>query len=131
MGSAGCFAQWVGWLHPDHAFRQGEVSADFTERLREFALRWGASTNDLDWGVCMGFHSCEFCDKSHNTGRFGVPSGNILFVAPTMIVHYVEQHRYAPPNEFVSAVLKSPLPGTQEYQAAVARFKYTGQGSST
>jgi hypothetical protein len=52
-----------------------------------------------------------------------VPNGDVLFVAPEMIVHYVEQHQYAPPKEFVAAVLRSPLPDEQEYWATVKRFR--------
>jgi hypothetical protein len=40
-----------------------------------------------------------------------------------MVAHYVEAHRYAPPDEFVAAVLSAPLPGTPEYHEAVAAFR--------
>ena len=36
-----------------------------------------------------------------------------------MIVHYVESHQYQPPEEFVVAVLASPLPNTAEYRDAI------------
>jgi hypothetical protein len=39
-----------------------------------------------------------------------------------MLQHYVEAHAYAPPEEFVQALLASPLPGTSEYEMAVAPF---------
>jgi hypothetical protein len=39
-----------------------------------------------------------------------------------LIAHYVEQHRYAPPAEFIAALMASPLPGTREYVDAVAPF---------
>jgi hypothetical protein len=48
-------------------------------------------------------------------GNFGVPSGDLLFVAPEMVVHYIEQHGYRPPAEFVAAVFRSPLPDTEDY----------------
>lgn len=46
----------------------------------------------------------------------------VLFVAPGMIAHYVEHHGYAPPAEFVAAVMTSP-PGTAAYGTLVERFR--------
>ena len=79
----------------------------------------------------MGLHTCEFCNRYSSTGSFGVPNGDILFVAPTMIAHYVERHQYAPPEEFIRAVLSSPLPGTEMHRAAVAKFVYSAEENST
>src|SRR5947209_6974283 len=106
----------VGWLHPNHGFPQGSVPADFVAKLREFARRWAESITALGWGAAGGFHACEFCGKAWGSGTFGVPAGERVFYAPEMIAHYVEEHRYAPPAEFIAAVLASPLPGTREYE---------------
>jgi len=69
-----------------------------------------------------GFHRCEFCkfDKPQigpiyaelhgETAYLGFaeirathPDGTI-FVAPTMIFHYVRDHKYKPPEKFIEAV---------------------------
>jgi hypothetical protein len=55
--------------------------------------------------------------------NFGVPRTGLLFAAPEMLSHYVEAHGYRPPDEFIVAVLQSPLPGTAEYLAEVATFR--------
>jgi hypothetical protein len=112
----------IGWLHPDHEFPQGDVPVEFISKLQQFSRLWGKSVGALGWGVACGFHECEFCDKVRASGTFGVPFGGRLYYAPEMIAHYVEHHRYQPPAEFISAVLASPLPGTQEYAAAAAPF---------
>ena len=39
-----------------------------------------------------------------------------------MVVHYIEQHEYRPPDEFVEAVLRSSLPDTDEYQLITEPF---------
>jgi hypothetical protein len=52
----------------------------------------------------------------------GVPGRTVLYVAPEMILHYVTDHRYLPPAEFVEAVTTCPLPGTPAYAAAIAAF---------
>jgi hypothetical protein len=40
-----------------------------------------------------------------------------------MLAHYVEVHHYRPPNEFVAALLQSPLPGTDEYWTVTEPFR--------
>jgi hypothetical protein len=44
-----------------------------------------------------------------------VPSRASVYIAPDLIVHYVEQHRYAPPAEFVDAMLACPEPSSAAY----------------
>ena len=112
----------VGWLDPDHPYTTGTVPQEFATRLKEFAHRWGHSIRALGWGAAGGFHTCEFCGKAWCSGTFGVPAGDRVFFVPEMIAHYVEQHGYAPPAEFITAVLACPLPGTPDYVSAVAPF---------
>jgi hypothetical protein len=112
----------IGWLHPDHPYSKGEVPAEFLERLKDFAARSGDSEWALYFGAFGGFHTCEFCGGAMGIGNFGVPSGDRLFVAPEMVVHYVERHGYSPPAEFIEAVLRSPLPDTEEYQLLTEPF---------
>jgi len=70
----------------------------------------------------MGYHICEFCDDR----QFGLPvqiggdtivlgsaeirvrgEGSILYACPDMIYHYVTQHRYQLPEEFLLALRQS------------------------
>src|SRR5262245_55142707 len=104
---AGYHVRAIGWLHPSHPYTKGEVLAEFLSRLKELTARGGDSAEALYFGALGGFHTCEFCGQAHGIGNFGVPSGDLLFVAPEMIVHYIEEHGYIPPAEFVEAVLRS------------------------
>jgi hypothetical protein len=113
----------VGWLSFQQSFQQGDVPAEFLGRLRMYASRWGDSVDALNWPVCMGGHRCDLCGGCYTSGNFGVPQRDLLFVAPEMIVHYVAAHHYLPPSEFITAVMESPLPGTNEYRDAVAPFR--------
>ena len=112
----------VGWLHPDHPFSEADPTPAFLAKLKEYSNRSGASAVALGLGAAGGYHTCEFCGRAHGTTNFAVPAGDKMFYAPEMIAHYVEIHRYAPPTEFVAAVMNSPLPGTREYVTAVAPF---------
>jgi hypothetical protein len=98
------------------------VPAAFVARLRKFAELANESSDALWFGAFGGFHTCEFCQQNHDSRNFGVPVGDLLFVAPAMIGHYVEQHGYAPPAEFIAAVADSPLPGTDEYARLAEPF---------
>ena len=122
QGVQGEHIRAVGWLHPDYPYTKGEVSAEFLARLKDFASMCAASGDALYFGAMGGVHHCEFCGKALGSTTFGVPSGDVLFVAPDMILHYVQRHEYSPPAEFVAAVLKSPLPDTEEYQLITEPF---------
>ncbi len=111
------------WFSSKKSFPKGETSIEFLLRLYQFAKLWGDSSEALGWGMFLGVHGCELCNKFQAGGNFGVPAGELLYVAPEMITHYVEVHQYRPPVEFVTAVMNSPLPGTVEYSAAVAPFR--------
>jgi hypothetical protein len=122
MVASGEHIRAIGWLHPQHEFPKCNASAEFLSRLKEFTARSSASAQALYFGASGGFHMCEFCDKAHGINNFGVPFGNILYVAPEMIVHYIEVHGYLPPAEFIAAVLRSPLPDTEDYQILTEPF---------
>ncbi len=122
MAASGDHVRAIGWLHPDHPFTRGAVPPEFVRRLKEFGAQSGQSAEALYFGAFGGIHTCEFCGRAHAAGNFGVPSGDLLFVAPEMVAHYVEQHGYCPPTEFIAAVLRSPLPDTEEYQVLTEPF---------
>lgn len=122
MVAVGEHVRAIGWLDPKHPYPTGDVPSEFLSRLKEFVARCSQSADALYFGGFGGFHTCEFCDKAHGIGNFGVPSGDLLFVAPEMVVHYIQQHGYSPPTEFVAAVLGSPLPDTEEYQVLTEPF---------
>lgn len=122
MIDAGEHIRAVGWLSSNHPFSTGEVSVDFLARLREFVKHWSDSTQALGWGIFMGLHTCELCGQFHSGGNFGVPCGKLLFAAPEMISHYVEAHQYRPPVDFITAIMQSPLPNTEEYRSEVEPF---------
>lgn len=121
----------VGWLHPAHPFPRGDAPPEFVARLNAFARNWGKSIKALGWGIAVGFHECEFCTKELAdrvigkdiaSGTFGVPAGERIYYCPEMIAHYVADHGYLPPAEFIAAVMACPVPGTAEYRAVAEPF---------
>jgi hypothetical protein len=120
--AAGPHIRAVGWLDSCHPFLRGDVPQPFEEKLRQFAEKWGASAQVLGLTLYLGGHPCELCGRALGTGHFGVPGEELLFVAPELVHHYVTGHRYLPPMEFMTAVMKSPLPDTADYVVLIQRF---------
>ncbi|AKF06695.1 hypothetical protein DB32_003844 [Sandaracinus amylolyticus] len=75
-----------------------------------------------------GLHDCELCARPENTffkrdaglllgsGEIRVfsPEGDV-FAAPNLIYHYVNDHKYRPPLQFIRAVAEGPVPFSDEY----------------
>ena len=74
--------------------------------------------------ITRGCHVCEFCARPDDliaidqhyedvwemfrcgNGEIHVKSvAGVIYCAPQLIVHYVSEHQYQPPQEFVEAVL--------------------------
>jgi hypothetical protein len=90
----------------------------------------------------MGSHECEFCPveppylevyyRRHRIERDGlvvhfgatnvyVPGEGCVYVAPSMIAHYVDVHSYEAPAVFWEAVMNCPEMGSETYgQALIA-----------
>ena len=106
----------VGWLEAGHVFPtfEGDPDPQFLKNL---------ITLVADHSVCAtrGFHGC---DQQHEDGKdfqfqsdydgrdlflgsaeihVVTPDGRWL-IAPNLVVHYVRDHGYRPPEEFIEAV---------------------------
>jgi len=68
------------------------------------------------------YHACEFCNLSHEQwvkdrygdkahwasigdGEIRVLGKSAIYAAPALIYHYVVEHQYKPPDEFIEAIL--------------------------
>jgi len=118
----------VGWLGEGHPFPQDEVSTEFFDRLCMLLV------DPWDPHGFRGFHECEFCPTDEvphlrqlsvrdQVAKMGVnnlfvPGDGCVYVAPSLIAHYIRDHRYAPPHVFVEAVLRCPEMHSEEYLKA-------------
>ncbi|MGW2421916.1 DUF7919 family protein [Streptomyces sp. NPDC001709] len=103
----------VGWLGRDGEFPTGDCPESFVDLLIDRA--------STPANLTRGVHHCEFCNRksplqvtnptSGRTARLG--NGEIIveaatgetYMAPTLIIHYVIDHGYLPPIEFIEAVM--------------------------
>jgi hypothetical protein len=85
---------------------------------------------------CRAIHECELCRDEQATllskrgdryvrgnGALYIPTADCVYVAPLMIVHYVREHSYRPPEEFMAAVLECPAQGSADYLALIGSFR--------
>jgi hypothetical protein len=99
----------VGWLSRWRSFHTGPVDQSALEKLLRLCQEPVNRTR--------GWHRCLFCGaypavmsidgESITLGdaEIRVPGRDgKLYAAPTLICHYIDKHRYCPPQEFLDAV---------------------------
>jgi hypothetical protein len=101
----------VGWLNKETPFQSGKCPEDVVKKLERLTLR--ERVNPM-----RGTHRCDFCNQDEiklNVGKHAlllgsaevwVPdsSGRVVFAAPNLIVHYIMEHKYLPPESFIQAI---------------------------
>ena len=114
----------VGWLEDGHAYTKGAVAPEDVRALERLAVgTWQPM-------YAAGWHNCSLCGKTDEDDPYFrkidgeekllgvdnifVPSGDVMYVAPTLILHYIEAHGYKPPDEFLRAV-RATDPSKPEY----------------
>jgi hypothetical protein len=106
----------IGWLALGYEFSVGPVPPEAMRRLLVMA--------DDQVNVTRGIHRCEFCDLDAMVSMAAPVNGGLVYLgmgelhvqgdggpvysAPSLIVHYIAEHKYQPPEEFQQAVLISP-----------------------
>ena len=106
----------VGWLAAGKAYERGPVPYEFATALHRLA--------QSPVNLCRGFHVCDLCTPPsteyynvwstlrRGSGEVRVSSASgVVYAAPTLVWHYVAEHQYLPPREFINAVLAQPLSG--------------------
>lgn len=112
----------VGWLEQPHQYPQGVAPSNLAPRLRAFI----AAARDVFSDHFRGLHSCTLCppgvpaaDLELSYINLLIPGRRVVFAAPAGILHYITDHSYLPPSEFIEAVNACPTYGTDEHLAAL------------
>ena len=135
----------VGWLDWEHSFQTALPDEGVPGTLWEYCNTSVAQTR--------GFHPCPFCKikvgtevkrdgKSLLLGTSEIrvfSNEGQVYAAPTLICHYVAEHHYRPPLEFVTALLTGlppresgtlrPTQGSQPWSGMIRQSE--GKGSGT
>jgi hypothetical protein len=110
----------VGWLDAAYEFDVGAVPDGFLEKLEAIICSIGSLNAHVN--KIRGVHSCSVCGE---LGPFEIGSNNVVlgaselwipdvesglyWAAPSLIYHYVRDHGYRPPDEFIKAVMAMNL----------------------
>jgi hypothetical protein len=115
LPEAGNTAVNVGWLAEENSFPTGEAPDGLVAAVLERVRR--EPVNRM-----RGFHECEFCPEDdeyypafieHEGQRVYLGDCEIwvtgddgtVYAAPSLIAHYIREHRYLPPEGFVDALI--------------------------
>jgi hypothetical protein len=94
----------VGWLANGKLYPRGPVPAQLVAALRALA--------ESPVNLRRGFHVCDLRPsrnvRPRGNGEVRVRSAaGVTYAAPALIWHYVADHEYLPPREFIDAVTRS------------------------
>jgi hypothetical protein len=107
--------QNIGWLDKEHSFCTGKVTHDCIKKIRHVIA--GSTAVNVHVNNIRGIHPCNLCgeDAIKIEGRRGeiflgsseiwLPTNEGYFASPSMILHYIEDHDYLPPQQFIDAVM--------------------------
>jgi len=112
----------VGWLEHPNAFPTGAIDDAVISKLKALVEQARGRMDSF-----LGMMDCTFCRAANLPGpgpiwsqeNVFIPGTNAVYVAPGGIIHYIEQHSYCPPSEFLQAVLQCPNLATRMYRDAI------------
>jgi hypothetical protein len=118
----------VGWLGFGHDFPKAIPTEEMLDLIWEHCK--------ISVARMRGLHDCEFCPSSdcHEADKDGekllLGSSEIrvfskkgsIYAAPNLIYHYISEHCYEPPGEFLRALREGPSPPSKDYFERLERF---------
>jgi hypothetical protein len=123
----------VGWLEQP-GFAMGNVPKACIGALVE-ALHGGIFSDGH-----RGYHTCTLCGNLlpeikwkrrrialQGHGHYLVQLDHIVYMAPALLLHYILEHGYRPPDEFLDAVSKGCFLTEDDL---VVRWRSAGEGRS-
>jgi hypothetical protein len=116
----------IGWLEHPEPFNTGAVPDELIPRLKAIIDKTRTVYSQYKFRGIQRCSICEFAGLPSpgpiwSPENIFVPGQDAVYAAPGGIVHYIEEHSYLPPPEFVKAVLRCPDCGTDEYLKALRK----------
>lgn len=113
----------VGWLEHGYAFSLGTPFPDLLDKLKGLIEKARVEHSQYNF---RGLHDCSLCEKipdlpplQNSHINLFVPGQDVIYAATAGTVHYVECHRYLPPDAFIEAVTHCPEYGSAAYYDAL------------
>jgi hypothetical protein len=110
----------VGWLGRSHPFPVGDVPDGVVTKLLRLAANEAVNRT-------RGWHECELCETPDYPTTMEIDGKTLalgdaeirvtgadgtVYAAPTMIAHYIAEHSYLPPPEFLEALARTEPRGS-------------------
>uniref|UniRef100_UPI0040560A9C DUF7919 family protein n=1 Tax=Acetatifactor sp. TaxID=1872090 RepID=UPI0040560A9C len=113
----------IGWLGEDGNFTKGEVSEEFLMNLWEYyrypvyMTRKLYNNEGLDgyWKFFTALYNGRRRQLGKSEIRVMNKQKDRIYAAPELILHYIMNHKYLPPQEFIDAVMTGPKPDSEEF----------------
>ena len=104
----------IGWLDPSTPFSRGEAPKKFIDRV--------ATATVLLGNVMRGTHRCRYCEQDEiyydpdgirlllgfSEAWLPSPVQEVIYIAPSLLIHYVTAHGYLPPEQVVNDIVALP-----------------------
>jgi hypothetical protein len=110
----------IGWLDKDHPFKIGEVKPEFLSKLKKLIFNSDGGNCNILVNELRGSYECPVCGKHKlkiseeddyfilGSAELWIPDHKIegqYFATFGLIIHYIEEHHYQPPQDFIDSVL--------------------------
>lgn len=113
----------IGWLGEAGSFPQGDVSEEFLMNLWEyyrcpvFSTRKIYQNEKLDgyWKFFTAVFNGREIGLGNSEVRVLDKEREVIYASPNLIIHYILNHNYRPPQEYIKAVIEGPKPNSKDY----------------
>lgn len=115
----------IGWLNRKRPFTTGKIPDGFLEKLVLFCLPENTVCPLPRQRPCtLANHPVPAINHNGReiplgTAEIRVIGEEEIYAASTLIYHYIKDHNYLPPQEFIDALLNGPQPGSSEFRALI------------
>ena len=119
-----CRLMAIGWIEQGKPFEKGRVDTAVLVRIQSLRDEFSTAFPSFNF---RGLHTCSIC-KIHNPSHAPLDGSNVnlyiphrgfVFVAPARVDHYIEVHKYLPPESFLESLLACPSPLSPEYRELI------------
>lgn len=123
-------AKNIGWIYGTENYDKGNVTSQFIDSLWMYVKNpFNETRENRGCFICCANSTIREKSSSNDFAALGSSEIRVIsedgkekYAAPSMILHYVIEHNYCPPSDFIRAVIDGPKPGSYEYQTYQKRY---------
>lgn len=123
-------AKNIGWIYGTENYDKGNVTSQFIDSLWMYVKNpFNETRENRGCFLCCANSTTPEKSSSNDFAALGSSEIRVIsedgkekYAAPSVILHYVIDHNYCPPSDFIRAVIDGPKPGSYEYQTYEKRY---------